>query len=553
MTDDRVEQEYVRRGWWRDETLWTCFARNAAANPGRLALVDPPNRAAFAAGEPRSLDYASVLAAAVRLARQLAACGIGRGDVVLAQLPNVAEAIVALLACARLGCLYSPVATQFREHELRQLLGRVRPKLVITFATIDGHDHAGLWRVLCRDFPAMRLAAWGGNPEMTDVEALPADGTLPVEVPDAATPLTLCWTSGTEGSMKGVVREHRRWLCFDDAVTDIAGLPPGATLLNPFPVANLAAYVGFILPWLATGGTLVMHHPYSLPVFAAQLGAGNVDFTATPPALLTLILQREDIARGLNLSSLRAIGSGGGPLAPDTMAGFKERYGVDILNLFGSTEGGSLISGPGDVPDPRTRATCFPRWGVPGLTWASRLSQRVRTRLVDVTSGEEVTAPGHPGELRFRGPGVFAGYHGDPGASAQAFDEQGYYRSGDLFEIAGEGDRYYRFVGRLKNLVVRGGTNIAPEEIENLLAGHPAIAEVAVVGYPDPVMGEKLCAIVVPGQGQAPDLAELRRFLVDERKVAGYKVPEKLVVLERLPRNAMGKVLHGELRRALGN
>jgi acyl-CoA synthetase (AMP-forming)/AMP-acid ligase II len=470
--------------------------------------------------------------------------------VVLVQLPNVAEAIVALLACARLGCLYSPVATQFRDHELRQLLARARPNLVLTFATIDGYDHAGLWRELCRDFPALRLAAWGGNPGVTDVEALAADGTLPVAVPGAATPLTLCWTSGTEGRMKGVVREHRRWLCFDDAVTDIAALPPGATLLNPFPVANLAAYVGFVLPWLATAGTLVMHHPYSLPVFAAQLGAGNVDFTATPPALLALILQREEIARGLNLSSLRAIGSGGGPLAPETMAGFKERYGVDILNLFGSTEGGSLISGPGDVPDPRTRATCFPRWGVPGLAWASRLSQRVETRLVDAASGADVSTPGQPGELRFRGPGVFAGYYGDPGASAQAFDEQGYYRSGDLFEITGEGGRYYRFVGRLKNLVVRGGTNIAPEEIENLLAGHPAIAEVAVVGYPDAVMGEKLCAMVVPRQGQAPDLAELRRFLVDDRKVAGYKAPERLVVLERLPRNAMGKVLHSELRRS---
>jgi acyl-CoA synthetase (AMP-forming)/AMP-acid ligase II len=235
------------------------------------------------------------------------------------------------------------------------------------------------------------------------------------------------------------------------------------------------------------------------------------------------------------------------------MAGFKERYGVDILNLFGSTEGGSLISGPGDVPDPRTRATCFPRWGVPGLVWASRLSQRVETRLVDAASGEEISAPGQPGELRFRGPGVFAGYYGDPAASAKAFDEQGYYRSGDLFEIGGEGGRYYRFVGRLKNLVVRGGTNIAPEEIENLLAGHPAIAEVAVVGYPDAVMGEKLCAMVVPRQGQAPDLAELRRFLAEDRKVAGYKAPERLVVLERLPRNAMGKVLHRELRRALGD
>lgn len=549
---DQLSEEYVRRGWWRADTLWSCFARNAEATPHRLALRDPPNRAAFAAGEPQSLDYAALRRAALRMARQLAGLGIGRGDIVLAQLPNVAESIVMLLAAARLGCIFSPAATQFRAHELRHLLDKARPKLVLTFGTIDGFDHAGLWLELCRDFPDTRVAAWAAPPGVLDMAALSDEAGLPDEIPGASTPLTLCWTSGTEGKVKGVVRDHRRWLCFDDAVTEIANLQPGATLLNPFPVANLAAYVGFVLPWLKTGGTLVMHHPYNLPVFAAQLSAGSVDFTATPPALLNLILQREEIASQIDLRSLRAIGSGGGPLAPATMTGFKQRYGIDILNLFGSSEGGSLISGPGDVPDPQTRATCFPRWGASGLQWASRLSTRVQTRLVDAASGEDIVTPGRPGELRFRGPGVFAGYFNDAEATAKAFDEQGFYRSGDLFEIDGPESQYYRFVGRLKNLVIRGGTNIAPEEIENLLASHPGIAEVAVVGYPDEVMGEKLCAVIVPRGQQPPDLESLRSFLVEDRKVAEYKVPERIIVVERLPRNAMGKLVHPELKRAIG-
>ncbi len=546
---DPCSEEYVRRGWWRADTLWSCFAANAEATPRRLALCDPPNRAAFAAGSPKSLDYAALRSAAERLARQLAGQGIGRGDIVLAQLPNFAESIVLLLAAARLGCIFSPAATQFRAHELRHLLGKARPKLVLTAATIDGFDHAALWLELCREFPGTRLAVWGSAHGAPEVDALPDDGELPAPAPGADTPLTLCWTSGTEGRIKGIVRDHRRWLCLDDAVTDIAGLQDGATLLNPFPIANMAAYVGFVLPWLKIGGTLVMHHPYSLPVFAAQLGAGNVDFTATPPALLSLILQREEIAAQLDLRSLRAIGSGGGPLAPATMAGFKRRYGIDILNLFGSSEGGSLISGPGDVPDPETRATCFPRWGVAGLRWASSLAARVETRLVDMASGEDIVTGGRPGELRFRGPGVFAGYFDDAEATARAFDERGFYRSGDLFEIAGSEGLHYRFVGRLKNLVIRGGTNIAPEEIENLLADHPGIAEVAVVGYPDAVMGEKVCAVVVPRKGEAPDLESLRSFLVETCRVAKYKAPERMVVVERLPRNAMGKVMHHELRR----
>jgi non-ribosomal peptide synthetase component E (peptide arylation enzyme) len=550
-TPDPASEEYVRRGWWRDDTLWSCFARNAQATPRRLALLDPPNRAAFTAGAPRSLDYGALREAVERLARQLAGQGLVAGDIVLAQLPNVAESIVMLLACARLRCIFSPVATQLRAHELRHLLGKARPKLAVTFGTIDGFDHAALWLELCGEFPGTRLAAWGAGAGVPDLAALRDDAPLPEAEPGADTPLTLCWTSGTEGNMKGVVRDHRRWLCFDDAVTDIAGLPPGATLLNPFPVANMAAYVGFVLPWLKTGGTLVMHHPYSLPVFAAQLGAGNVDFTATPPALLNLILQREEIAGQLDLRSLRAIGSGGGPLAAATMAGFKQRYGIDILNLFGSSEGGSLISGPGDIPSPETRATCFPRWGAGGLRWASRLAQRVQTRLVDVPSGADIVTAGRPGELRFRGPGVFSGYFDDAEATARAFDEQGFYRSGDLFEIAGDEGRYYRFVGRLKNLVIRGGTNIAPEEVENLLADHPGVAEVAVVGYPDDVMGEKLCAFVVVRGESPPDLESLRRFLLEEKRVARYKVPERLVLLARLPRNAMGKLVHHELRRSV--
>lgn len=542
------EDDYLRRGWWREDTLWSCFARNAGAEPARVALSDPPNRAAIAGGEPRSLDYRTLRSEVEATATWLGRCGIGRGDVVVAQLPNVVESIVLLLAAARLGCILSPVSTQFRAHELRQVVARARPKLALTMATIDGFDHARLWRDLAANSPALRVVTLGE----CDLDAGTGAGALPDPPPDAATPLTLCWTSGTEGAIKGVVRDHRRWLCLDDAVTDIAGLPAGATLLNPFPVANMAAYVGFVLPWIATGGTLAMHHPYDLRVFAMQLAAGNVDFTATPPALLNLILRREDVARQLDLRSLRAIGSGGGPLDPATMRGFKERYGIDILNLFGSTEGGALISGPGDVPDPEMRATWFPRWGGPGMTWRSRLSERVATRLVDVTTGADISQPGRPGELRFCGPGVFAGYFEDLEATANAFDECGFYRSGDLFEITGDGDRYYRFVGRLKSLVVRGGTNIVPEEIEALLTEHPGVAEVAVVGYPDDVMGEKVAAVVVPKAEASVTLDDLRTFLIGTRNVAGYKAPEKLVVVAQLPRNAMGKVLRDKVKGLAG-
>lgn len=549
------ELEYRQRGWWSSVTAWNLFAANALVHPDRIAVSDPPNRAAVMHGVPRELSYTALQDEAEALARRLTRLGVGRGDVVVVQLPNVAESLIAFLAAARLGFLYSPVPVQNREHELRYVIGKTRPKLLLTAANIDGHRHGAMAAALAAEFPFMRVLAYGDElPEgvlALDTMADPDCALGPV--PDATTRLTICWTSGTEGHPKGVVRDHQRWLCLAQAVMDAASLQPGAVLLNPFPMANMAAFVGFLLPWLRTGGTLLLHHPFALPVFVAQLSSRQIDFTAAPPALLNLMLLRDDVARQANLGGVRVIGCGGAPLAPAMVTGFRERFGVDVVNLFGSSEGGSLVSGPNDIPDPHTRAVCFPRWGVAGITWTSAMASRVQTRLVDALTGKEITVPGQAGELRFRGPGVFGEYFEAPEATAAAFDEMGYYRSGDLFEIAGDRNQYYRFVGRCKDLVIRGGVNISPEEVEGLLASHPALAEVSVIGYVDPVMGEKLCAILVPKSRERPSLEALRSFLRDERKVAEYKLPERIEWLTSLPRNAMGKVLKRELRSQLAS
>lgn len=549
------EAEYHQRGWWSSSTVWDLFAAHARVHPDRVAVSDPPNRAAVMHGAPRELLYAALQAEAEVLARQLTHLGVGRGDVVVVQLPNVVESLVAFLAAARLGFIYSPVPVQYREHELQHVIGKTRPKLLLTAAHIDGHAHAAMAQTLVADFPDLQVLAYGDRlPEGTlPLDSMPDPGGDLGVVPDASTRLTICWTSGTEGHPKGVVRNHQRWLCLAQAVLDAAALQAGAVLLNPFPMANMAAFVGFLLPWLYTGGTLLLHHPFALPVFVAQLSSRPIDFTAAPPALLNLMLLREDVAARANLGAVRVIGCGGAPLAPAMVTGFRKRFGVEIVNLFGSSEGGSLVSGPNDIPDPHTRAVCFPRWGVPDFDWASAMATRVETRLVEPSTGEEISTPGHPGELRFRGPGVFSEYFEAPQATAAAFDEQGYYRSGDLFEIDGDRNQYYRFVGRCKDLVIRGGVNISPEEVEGLLASHPDIAEVAVVGYPDDVMGEKLCAILVPKGEARPSLETLRSFLRDERKVAQFKLPERIEWRPSLPRNAMGKVLKRELRSKLAS
>jgi acyl-CoA synthetase (AMP-forming)/AMP-acid ligase II len=296
------------------------------------------------------------------------------------------------------------------------------------------------------------------------------------------------------------------------------------------------------------GGTVVQHHPFSLPVFLQQLREERIDYTVSPPAILNTLLQNEALLEGIDFQRLSRIGSGSAPLSEWMVRGFAEKYGVQIINYFGSNEGAALTGSDIDIPDPALRAQYFPRAGVPGLAWRISTTRKIRTRLVDLETGDDIEATGQPGELRFAGPTVFSGYYNAPEMSRRAFDDKGYYCTGDLFEIAGDKAQYYRYVGRSKDLVIRGGMNISSEEIESLLAACPGVREVAVVGVPDAVMGEKLCACVASVDGHTVQLQDLIDYLRNEQQVAVFKLPEYLLPVQALPRNPVGKILKRELR-----
>ncbi|MFM7272655.1 MAG: class I adenylate-forming enzyme family protein, partial [Gammaproteobacteria bacterium] len=367
---------------------------------------------------------------------------------------------------------------------------------------------------------------------------------VPVAV-DADEVFTICWTSGTTGTPKGVPRSHNQWLAQTVAVNGM-GVLPGMRMLCPFPLVNMASLSGFFFPWLQCRGTLALHHPLELPVFLGQLHAERIEYTVVPPALLNMLLKQPALLAAHDLPALRIVASGSAPLAPWMVRGFQEEHGIEVVNVFGSNEGVSLLSSVLDVPEPEQRAALFPRFGVEGIHWRNPVSARIRTRLVDPQSGEVANAPGQTGELQVQGPNVFDGYFAAPEDNRRAFSEDGFFRSGDLFEIATEDPRFYRFVGRCKDIIVRGGMKISPEELDTLLAGHPMLAEVAVAPYPDEVLGERICAVVVPRPGQTPVLADVVSWL-EAQGIARIKLPEKLLVLEALPRNPLGKLLRHEL------
>jgi acyl-CoA synthetase (AMP-forming)/AMP-acid ligase II len=565
VPEDKIA-EYTGRGWWGTTTLWDLFMLQVRQRPDAEAVVDAANRADFAHGAVQRLCWSQLADAVDRFCRALLDAGIRRDEILLMQLPNSVEQYIVYLACARLGIVITPVPVQYRENELDHILAQTQAAAVVTFARIGkpagGHAAAAMFTQMQAGAPQLRtVLAWGneGVPGCVDLSRDLAAALTPADQQrltqaehDAAVTandvFTICWTSGTEARPKGVPRSHNEWLVVAPSIIDAGQIGPHARLLNPFPLVNMAGISTAIAAWLVVGGTVVQHHPFSLPVFLQQLRDERIDYTVAPPAVLNMLLQNTALLEGIDFQRLSRIGSGSAPLSAWMVRGFAEQFGVQIINYFGSNEGAALAGNHIDLPDPGDRATFFPRAGVKGFEWSVSTTRKVRTRLVDLDTGLDIDQTGQIGELRFTGPTIFSGYYGAPEMTARAFDAQGYYKTGDLFEIAGDQKQFYRYTGRSKDLVIRGGMNISPEEIEGLLQSCPGVREVAVVGVPDAMLGEKVCVCIVTREGQSLALADLVSYLRTERHVAAFKLPEYLLLLAELPRNPVGKILKTELR-----
>lgn len=557
---------WTAEGWWGQETLWDVFRDRLAYRGGDEAVVDAPNRPQFAHGSPSRWTWQELSEQVDRFCLQLLLNGVRRDEVILVQVPNCIEQFAIYLACARLGVVVTPAPVQYREHELGHIIRKTRACAAITFSQIGKGDSryaaADMFVRLQAVYPSLRcVLAWGdavpaGCMDLNASMAEPLGAAARARVDEAERSanvtandvFTICWTSGTEATPKGVPRSHNEWLVIAPSIIEAGQLRPHSRLLNPFPLVNMAGISTAFATWLVLGGTVVQHQPFTLPVFLDQLRAEAIDYTVAPPPVLNTLLQNDALVEGIDFRRLSRIGSGSAPLSEWMVRTFRDRYGVEIINYFGSNEGAALSGNDVDIPDPALRAMYFPRAGVEGYHWHVSTARKIKTRLVDEVTGEEIREPGRPGELRFLGPTIFSAYYESPELTAHAFDDQGYYKTGDLFEIAGERKEFYRYVGRSKDLVIRGGMNISSEELEALLSGHPRVREVAVVAVPDALMGEKVCACVVPTEGQRIELTDLVGFLRDEKHVAVYKLPEYLLTLPELPRNPVGKVLKRDLR-----
>jgi acyl-CoA synthetase (AMP-forming)/AMP-acid ligase II len=554
-------RDYTNRGVWGRTTVDDLFRVAVLGGRERLAIVDPPDKQAMTGVAPLRLNWLELDDMVDRLAARFMAAGLRKDDIVAVQLPNCVELAVVYLAVARLGLIISPFPIQYREHELSDLLSFADARLMVTCGRIKGHDHAGMAAALKARLPGLaRVLAWGaqgvaGVESLDDLSGGKVDRAAVLAAQaaaavDANEVFTITWTSGTEARPKGVPKTHNHWICAGIACAEAGELRDGEVLLNPFPMTHIGSLGGMFFPWLLKGGVLVQHQPFELDTFLTQLATERVAYTVAPPAVLNLLVQNQALMEKYDLSALHSVGSGSAPLSPWMIRGLFDRYGISVWNSFGSSEGCALFGAGRDIPDPEARAEYLPRFGVKGIGWSSWVASAQETRLVDPVTEKEITEAGKPGELRLRGPLVFSGYWNDPVQTRRAFDADGWYRTGDTFEIAGEGPtpRYYHYLARTKDVVNRGGMKISPAELETLIDGHPKVREAAVIGVPDARMGEVVCAVAVLRDPAAKlELAELTAYLRDKR-IAVYKLPERLIVVDALPRNPVGKVLKRDLR-----
>jgi non-ribosomal peptide synthetase component E (peptide arylation enzyme) len=350
------------------------------------------------------------------------------------------------------------------------------------------------------------------------------------------------------------MRSHNNWLWNGRCLFEGFELRRGDAILNIRPLVNMAAIGGSFMSWLLTGGRLVLHHPLDIRLALEQIRTEGVNLAYMPPTFFMSLLADASLASRADLSSLRVLGTGSAALSAQAIERMERDYGIEIVNVFGSNEGVGMLSRRQEIPDPAYRASFFPRCGRREVEWPNlAVYMQQESRLVDPATNEEITEPGVAGELRMRSPGIFPGYIGEEELNKKAFDDQGFYCSGDLFEIAGEGalKKYYKFVGRLKDIIVRGGIKIAPAELDELISGHPLLKDAAFFGYADDRLGEKVGVAVVPKAGSPISLADVIGFM-KEKHVAVYKLPERLLVLDELPRNAMLKVVRRRLTEIAG-
>ncbi|GAB6163000.1 class I adenylate-forming enzyme family protein [Desulfothermus naphthae] len=533
--------EWSQKGLWGTKTLIDAFKDNVKKYPDEICVVDPYNKEELVGFKPERLTYKEFDRAVSATAEGLLKLGIQKDDIVLVQIPNCWELAMLYLAIASTGALISPMPMQWRMSEVEYIANITGAKAFITVEEFHGFKHREMGEKLQTEISSLKYVIT--LPEIKKLSEKDPEGILENIPIDANDIFTLCWTSGTEARPKGCPLSHNNWLIMAKMQIGATGMNHKDIFLTAGPLVNMASVGTVYIPWLLLGNRLVLHHPFDPLLLVKQFKEEQVTYTLLVPAVVNMLLKHPKVDE-FDLSSLRMITIGSAPPSLWAVCELRRRWEIEFANIWGQNEGTGIVSGPFDIPDVEKRISNFPHWGKQGVKWHSPLIQFFQTKIKDPETGEELTEVGSVGELWYRGPNVIPCYFKNPEATKKSFDEQGFFNTGDLFQI--KDGNCIEFFDRTKDIIIRGGFNISAQEIENILLGHPSVADVAAVAMPDEKLGEKVCIYVVPKEKEIT-LDELTSYMRN-KGVAVYKLPERLEIIEVIPRNPVGKILKNKLR-----
>ena len=512
----------------KDVTYWTLIADAAQRQPNRVLFADDYGR---------SLSARQLHDAACATAAAFAERGIGAGTVVSWQLPTTLETVVVMAALARLGAVQNPIIPILREREVGFITGQLSTEFLVVPELWRGFDHGELARALASDQDFEVITVDLATPPRCDELRLPRadpDVLTAPATPDSDTQW-IYYSSGTTAEPKGIRHSDATVIAGSRGMVDAMGITAGDVDPIAFPISHIGG-AAMVAAALMTGMRLALFEVFDPAATPQAIAAHNPTFlgTATPFFVAFLEAQRAQGDRPL-FGALRGCIAGGAPITAELGRQVRETFGMPgIANAWGMTEFPVATSPPLDAaPEVLDYTVGAP---VPGVS-------------VRVVDSQEIELPvGQEGELRLKGPQCFLGY-ADATLDADAFDDEGWLRTGDLGLIDADGN--VRVTGRIKDAIIRNAENISALEIENVLATHPAVADVAVIGVPDRSAGERVCAVVVPISAEGVSLESLVQHC-QSLGLGRYKHPERVVIVDVLPRNQFGKVIKKDLRQAFG-
>jgi cyclohexanecarboxylate-CoA ligase len=525
--------EWARTHW--PQRMLTDYLDDAMKrHPDKASIVDYNSMT----GKATTLTYRQLRRIVGRMAAGLATMGVKKGTIVACQLPNWWQFVALYLACARLGAIINPLMPIFRQRELRYMLGFAEAEVMVVPQFFRGCDYPAMITEIRADLPHLaHLLVIGGSGEDSFERRL-LDRRWEDEVdlaalfarlaPSPNDVTQLLYTSGTTGEPKGVMHTSNTLLSILTKYEERLGLGGDDIIFMASPMGHQAGFMYGLMMGPMLGAKLVLQDIWNADQAALLIQDEAVTYTMGSTPFLADLTDSPAVDH-TDMSSLRTFVSSGAPIPSTLVQRATQRLGARIISAWGMSENGSVTTTvPGD-PDDRI-------FGTDGVALPG-----IEVRVVD--SNGNAVETGTAGRLQCRGISMFVGYFRRPELNQATSD--GWFDTGDLARM--DADRYIRITGRAKDIIIRGGENVPVVEIENLLYRHPAIRQVAIVGVPDPRLGERACAFVVLREGEHLDFAEMVTYL-ERQKLARQYFPEYMEVLPQMPMTVSGKIQKFQLR-----